>query len=274
MKSEASKVYDNIYTTASTWIVIIIAVYVGVRAFLADILFEEWGAVWTTALDIVIAAFLGLICWRIYKRVLRKKKDKWKDDHKEIWVEGLWLSIHFKDSIRIGTVEIMQEFDLIEATGKNTSPKGYGTDEITTWSYDMGRVINNIAGVRFDYIGCYSATKAGNPTEIKGLHMAAMTRNDKDSVYEMSGFFGDVISNKDDAKKVSAKHGQFYLFKASPDCERHLRNKNGVIDYNELRTLHTHEDYYNDPYAEKLREFIALLEEQNNNRKKPPPKKL
>ena len=48
---------------------------------------------------------------------------KWIRENKKIWIKGLWLHIHVKKEIRVGTVEIRQNFNTINAKGHNIRPK-------------------------------------------------------------------------------------------------------------------------------------------------------
>ena len=268
MKSKASEVYESISLASSSIITTCMSAYAVIIVYLLwSRVTGDWGRIETLALDIAMLVSPLLICVLIPKVVKKNKINKWKLDHKKLWVEGLWLSIHVKENIMIGTVEIVQEFDLIKATGENTSPKGYGTDDITSWEYDLG-IVKDDTG--FCYIGCYSAIKGADQTVYKGIHMLKMTRNKEEGgdVLQMDGFFGDAVRDNNDAEKIRDKHGQLYLFKMSPECKEYLINKDGGIDYDKLRELHENKSYEKEAYTIKLIEQLEKLEKQREENSK------
>lgn len=66
----------------------------------------------------------------IYKIVEFIYIKHWIRCNKNIWIKGIWLHIHVKDEIRIGTVKFKQNFHDIEADGHNIYPDGLDYD---TW---------------------------------------------------------------------------------------------------------------------------------------------
>lgn len=58
----------------------------------------------------------------IYAVVKKIYCQKWIRENKKIWIKGFWLHIHVKKEIRIGTVEIRQNFNTVNAKGHNIRP--------------------------------------------------------------------------------------------------------------------------------------------------------
>lgn len=212
-----------------------------------------------------------LIATLIFLVVFGYEKLQWKKKYKSIWVGGLWLSIHVKENgkIRIGTVEIDQDFHQIKAKGINVSPSIYeGEGEYKTeWNYQMGEVTKHDGSLR--YIGCYKAYKdiAKDDTYNSGIHTLKNFSSGSKDIRRMEGRFNDVVKMKKGSIEPidTTEHcGQLYLFRIEPDCERHLRNsseKNG-IDFEKLKCLHEQSRFKCEPYVEKIKDLLIAHSEQ------------
>ena len=210
---------------------------------------------------IICAAFEFILFssleWVIYEFTCFIYSKTWRKSHKDIWVEGIWLSIHEKEHIRVGTVEISQTYYSITATGNNITPNGYNTvsSYVTNWTYLTGIVAHDKnKGVR-DYIACYSADK-DNGISNNGLHMLNIVQaNGKGFPIEMSGRFSDVFKaygENIDAIDPRDHCGKLYLFKlVSEPCKKFLMEDCEHVNLTKLAKLHLQDEYKNEPYVKK-----------------------
>lgn len=184
----------------------------------------------------------------------------WIRKNKKIWIKGIWLHIHVKDEIRIGTVKFKQNFHTIEADGHNIYPYGLGYDtwRETKWYYLFGKISDG--NIRFtDLLGFYRAGHAGNQNEKDGIH--SLELNDPKTgklTASMQGIFKDTVKEGDVV--IDDKRGDLFFFRADDEVLNFLRKgDSGSIDYERLSKLHLQEQFQNEPYVKQLKKSINKL---------------
>ncbi len=185
----------------------------------------------------------------------------WKHRNRSIWLEGMWLHIHVKNNIRVGTVEIKQHFNEIGGIGHNISPNSADKKD-TTWSYVTGWV-EDVNGAR-DFVAYYKATKVKSNSTRDGVHALSLeTPNQKNKfTTQMIGAFRDTFAIESDSinvVNVGDHAGELFFFKMSKKCRDYLIDENG-FSYPKLSTLHTLEEFSSEPYVIKLREILQQPE--------------
>ncbi len=182
----------------------------------------------------------------------------WKKRNKKIWVKGKWLHIHVKNNIRIGAVEIRQNFSTITAKGHNVFPEGHSPNnkKDTTWNYLLGKVVDD--ETKRDFIGCYSAQDIKNQITKEGIHVLQILTPDSTNGYPniMMGGFKDTFSIGETITLSANDHaGQLFFYKMDKKCQEYLYDVNG-LRYDRLASLHNNPDFANNPYVMKLKEYI------------------
>lgn len=167
--------------TGLTTIVILIAliqIYVSISA--GDVLWQ-FLIIQNETLRAVVKGLLDCFVFSILYGILYFLVDLfyrtlWIYRNKRIFIQGKWLHIHKKDPIRIGVVDIKQEFENIYATAENIAPEGQQEKayQVTSWKYMMATVHADSSTVR-DVIGCYTATKKDSNISNDGMHMLNIT---------------------------------------------------------------------------------------------------
>lgn len=189
----------------------------------------------------------------------------WKHNNKSIWLEGKWLHIHVKNNIRVGTVEIKQYFNEIGGIGHNISIDSADKKD-TTWSYVTGRVEDiNGAG---DFVAYYAATKVGSSSTRNGVHVLSLESSNQKNKYtpQLLGIFSDTYDKELDSiniVNVGEHSGGLFFFRMSNKCKNYLYDENG-FSYSKLSTLHTKDEFADEPYVIKLKEILQQKKEQSN----------
>ncbi len=138
----------------------------------------------------------------------------------KIWIKGLWLHIHVKKEIRVGTVEIRQNFNTINAKGHNIRPKTAESEtppKETTWFYTLCKVVDDDSAR--DFIGCYQASNISQQTTKDGIHVMQIIGCDSKTGFanRMVGVFRDTVRiSPDSVVDIGNQAGQLYFFSAFP----------------------------------------------------------
>lgn len=251
----------------STAIFIVICVVQIVNAFI-DIgyiqnLFPHLAKWVVQLIDIVINLLLYSVLY-IWIFDICAKVDKWIwiKKHPRMYIRGKWLHIHDKEKLRIGVVDIKQEYDHFEARGQNFSYLGVPAedDHVTVWTYKMAIVKDDKSNC--DYLGCYSADKRVNETQ-DGMHMLTVGRVDSKTGYPiyMRGGFADtfkVNSKEDKNPPVVNNHcGNLYLYKMSKKLEEYLYDAgSGEALEKKVAGLCKHPDFQDEPFVQEYRECM------------------
>ena len=114
------------------------------------------------------------------------------------------MHIHKKDITRIGYLHIDQDFDKLHVYGYNTNPNAKEKHApITTWKYEVGRVIKNIThsshDAEFEYYGSYCAERKMPLDDVRkvkyGVHRLEIMPSVDGLPKRMEGYFGDTAKN-------------------------------------------------------------------------------
>lgn len=251
-------VYKRIFKISVTFFLVLIQCYIMLIELGIDI--YKLLHIENVSVQIIFSFILQLFVFSlaygiIYMITFLSYKKYWITKNKNIYVKGLWLQIHIKDSIRIGTVKIKQNFYTIEATGRNLIPKTNNSEisqKITNWYYYMGKVAND--GTARDFIGCYTATKQDVDVNNDGIHILKIITNKNGEPVRLDGKFSDTFSITDeDVNLLNVKEhkGQLILFKMSEQCQNYLIDNTG-FRYDLLEKIHKERDFQNEPFVYEL----------------------
>ncbi len=211
-------------------------------------------------LQILIFTFSYIIVYFIVEKIYILN---WISKHKSIWLQGTWLHIHVNKNtqeIRIGFVEIYQNFLTIKARGTNFYPEGCGKDKQreTTWDYVIGKIFEDEH--KRDFIGVYEAKDKFSLVPRNGIHSLTIERGNDGFPCKMVGKFGDTVELDNFSQSISSTAGQLYFFKPSSKCKEYIfsgdRNKR-IFD------LHTIEDFNSEPYVYQLNTIINQTNKAN-----------
>lgn len=186
----------------------------------------------------------------------------WIKRNPKMYIRGKWLHIHDKPKLRIGVVDIKQEYDHFEARGQNFSYLGAPErdNHVTIWTYKIAVVKDDKSNC--DYLGCYSADKRMDETQ-DGMHMLTVGEIDQKTGYPtyLRGGFADTfkVKNKEDkTPPVISNHcGDLYLYKMSKKLEDYLYHiDSGEILEKRVVELCNHPDFQDEPFVQKYRECM------------------
>lgn len=263
-----SKENKRIYNISVSIFLFLLEIYILIVINFVDIF--NYSMINNFFVQIVLQAITHLIVFTlsftiIYKVTKAIYINLWIQKNKKIWIKGIWLHIHVKDEIRIGTVRFKQNFHTIEAEGHNIYPYGLGYDtwRETKWYYLFGKISDD--NIRFtDLLGFYRAGHAGNQSEKDGIH--SLELNDPKSgkqTTSMHGIFKDTVKEGDVV--VDDKRGDLFFFRADEEVLRFLRKgDSGSIDYERLSKLHLQEQFQNEPYVKQLKKSIKKIKTRKN----------
>ena len=180
----------------------------------------------------------------------------WIFNHKNIWLKGTWLHIHVKktdNEIRVGFVDISQNFYTIKASGTNLYPEFEGAPKQreTSWDYVLGKIFED--DYKRDFIGVYEAADMFNHIPRNGIHSLKIELGGNGFPNLMVGKFGDAVELDEQNANGGNDSGQLYLFKPSNRCKKYfaLGNRNKLI-----YDLHNIDEYSDEPYVCKLKSII------------------
>lgn len=178
----------------------------------------------------------------------------WIHNNHKLWIEGVWLHIHIKNKIRIGKVEMSQDFYDVRARGLNIDPVVGGNE--TYWSYYMAKVRDDITPE--DFIGWYAAKKTDSGVHNNGIHLLTFNYDNNDFPHEMHGHFRDTFQITNDSVSdtdISEHIGRLILFRPSKECLDYLTDGNS-FDLDKLKTLHLNLSFQNEPYVHELNRIL------------------
>lgn len=226
---EDDKVYKQIFLWSSGLMMFLLTIYFVFLNCGFDFLNMDF--IENEALQIVanvLIQFFGTVginvC--IYGLVYKIFEYKWKKNNKDIYIRGEWLTIHNKENIRIGIVNIHQSFKTIKAEAYNISPKVEGIKQKpkSNWEYSCVSLSpEQLVGVRL--LGCYVSKK--DSEDIMGVHQInsiEINENVDKFPYKMSGKFFDTVKNN--GKKViniNDNIGEIYFYKMTPQIKEYLK---------------------------------------------------
>lgn len=263
------------------------------NSFLSEMIPSGFGQIVVQIITMFLSA--DLLYKIIQHFVTYKHCLEWRSANKNIWVKGLWLHIHDKKKVRVGVVDIDQDFYSITVEGYNVSPKSYNMDE-SRWTHLLGRIVKT--DNQHTIYGYYE-NKHGFDGTKGGMHeFDILNTSNNQYPIQMKGFFRDLINSK--GQDISNSVGEIFLYRLTeetPYYHKIIDNKSGLISYdrlvdeitkymekkakfNEFRKHHPQEklvqdDYFdaeffayiNDPFLRKLETVLNKYEQQQKEEK-------
>lgn len=257
--SKNEDIYKNIFITVSGVFLALVQIYLilifnGFDLFGFSMIENAIIRIFCQVLiQIIIFSILYII---LYNIVYRAKTALWIKHNKDLWVQGIWLHIHIKNNIRIGFVDIKQNFYEVIAKGHNIDPISAEDEEhITNWSYLMGQVANNKTAR--DFIGYYKAHKQDKDISNDGMHALTVIEKNDGFPCIMRGNFYDTFKITDDSidRILANEHsGLLLFFKPSKRCLEFLNAENSILE--NLRKLPNEPRFANEEYVKELNKIM------------------
>lgn len=204
----------------------------------------------------------NILYWLVLEAVFYFKEKSWAKRHKDLWMRGKWLHIHIKtdNAIRIGMVDIQQNFYEIKVDAMNVSYLKKKGSTTTKWGYYSAK-LSEESGTP-NMIGCYKSIKEGMTMGNQGIHSLFIKNRDKKSQYpiELSGMFSDTF--KMEKKNMEPVHpgdhcGKLMLFRLSKKMENTLY-RSGHLNIEKLRTIDQDVNYADEPFVKELKELKTI----------------
>lgn len=200
--------------------------------------------------------------WVVLGAISLYKEKKWIGVHKDLWLRGKWLHIHIKTdgSIRIGVVNILQNYYEVKVDATNISYPGKKDSTTTKWGYYSAK-LSEESGVP-NVIGCYKAIKEGMTLGNQGIHSLFIKNWDEKDRFpiELSGKFSDTFRmEKSDMSPVHpGDHcGRLMMFRMSGRMEKTLY-QSGRLNEEKLRTIDQDVNYGDEAFVKTLKEHKEL----------------
>lgn len=269
VESNASgQAYKNIALVDLAILLALIEVYytAGLRGFFSG-LFAIENQVTLDIIDSAIEVVLfGVVYTVIYSAISFFYRAVWISKNREFYVQGQWLHIHKKDTLRIGVVDITQDFYNINASAENVTPNipgHYVHNKRTQWSYIIGEVDSDHSS--WEYVACYEAKKTDVGDNNSGLHMLKIRRGTDGYPVGMDGRFSDIFKASDTLGSEINSHqrqGELHLYRMSKEVKKHLY-ENGHLDYDRLEDLCNNERFQDELFVRDLKKFAAGMGKDN-----------
>lgn len=224
----------------------------GVFHFSSDII----TAVLEGALELV--SFFG-VQTLVYTIQLRRAENRWAAANKELLLKGRWLHIHDKDNIRIGVVEIQQNFTQLKVKGFNVNPLNPQQDNPgrTKWSYVTCTLMpRDLTGIEF--FGSYAARKADG-TINQGIHIfhTLDTSSETGLPTYLNGNFCDSFRvGETTLSNIHDRKGEIHLFRMTPALEEIIFDNKGV-NYKKLSEILSVKGLDDEPFIAMLNLIVA-----------------
>lgn len=215
-------------------------------------------------ISILEDVLFGVLYLIIFKLVYYIITIIWIRKHRSIYVRGKWLHIHKKDDIRIGVVNIKQDFYTIGATGYNVSPNlpnYYSPNKHTVWKYLLGHV--NFDETARDVTACYEAVKTNCNITNNGMHTLTISVGTDGYPIKMDGYFSDTVRIDENKINIDNHHGQLYMFRMSKEIEKYLYTGKG-LNYRNLENICSNISFENEQFIIKLKSIISECKVNNN----------
>lgn len=213
-------------------------------------------------LDIAVDTLLttGLYLFMYYLVRFIFDRFFWIPQNKDKMLQGEWLHIHDKDSVRVGVVNIRQYYLNYEVSAENLHPGLAKVEDKpkTIWNY-IGSSLNPAGDTGIKFIGCYIAKRLGNQNSYKqGIHVFESVELDQKHYPKMlKGTQGDTIEpGKKNQVKISDKAGSIYFYRMTPALRAAI-TKNGEYDDLSISNLADDPTVQNEEYVIQLKKILA-----------------
>ncbi len=194
----------------------------------------------------------------IYQIAFHIISRKWINENKDKFLQGRWLHIHGKDNVRIGVVDIKQNFLDIEAKAFNISPNGVPDKGKTHWNYIDSEIQPKALGSNVALFGCY-VTRKSNLSNKQGIHTLYFEEGFEDFPTKLSGSFCDCLNfEKNSVKEIKDGTGRLILHKISPRLNDYLY-PNGIFKEENLKGILENKDFAGEPFVQDLKEVMSQL---------------
>ena len=190
------------------------------NSFVAWLVNTGWG---TRIITLVMKYFSLMVIFLFLHWVIGIwNRNRWVKKNKFYYLQGTWATVHMKDngSVRLGVLEIRQNYYDIEADAKNiwkyhrgsiedaktrqenglplsVSPERFDDQKVTDWHYYTAKLYGKSKDF-IDVVGCYSANKrVVNDVNI-GTHLLEIDNDYNSYPYPvaMHGTFADTIRHE------------------------------------------------------------------------------
>ena len=199
-------------------------------------------------------ATLSVLFWVLHKVIGFWNRQMWVRKNKYYYLQGTWATVHVKDngSVRLGVMEIRQNYYDIEADAKNIWKSHRGTIEdartpqenglpvsvslnrfddqkVTDWHYYTAKLYGKSKDF-IDVVGCYSANKRVMNDRNIGTHLLEIDSDYDSHPYPVSmhGTFADNIRRENVEKwremqdaqmaaDMGDHRGNLYFVKLTPE---------------------------------------------------------
>ena len=213
-------------------------------------------------LDIVMNTLLttGLYLFMYYFVRFVHDRFFWIPKNKDKMLQGEWMHIHDKDSVRVGVVKIRQYYLDYEVSAENLHPGLAKVDDKpkTIWNY-IGSELNPVGDTGIKFIGCYIAKRLGNQNSYKqGIHVFESVELDKKHYPKMlKGTQGDTIEpGKKSQEKITDKAGSIYFYRMTPALKKAI-TKNGEFDDLAISNIADDPTVQDQEYVIQLKKILA-----------------
>lgn len=205
-----------------------------------------------------IAGFFGIQSM-VYGAVMRHTETEWAKNNKEMLLQGKWLHIHDKDNVRIGVVDIDQNFTQLKVKAFNINPLDPKISDKgrTKWSYITSKLYpRELTGIEF--FGSYAARKADG-TINQGVHIFHTMDVSSETGIPMylNGHFCDSFRVSEQVvDDINNRKGEIHLFRMTPALEDLIFIENGV-DYARLGNILKETSLEDEPFYRMLSKVVA-----------------
>lgn len=205
-----------------------------------------------------IVGFFGIQSM-VYTAVLRHTETEWAKSNKEMLLQGKWLHIHDKDNVRIGVVDIEQNFTQLKVKAFNINPlsPSISNKGRTKWSYITCKLYpRELTGIEF--FGSYAARKADG-TINQGIHIFHTMDVSSETgipMYLNGNFCDSFRVSEREVDDISDRKGEIHLFRMTPALEEIIYNCNGV-DYVRLGSILKESGLEDEPFYQMLSRVVA-----------------
>lgn len=259
-KKSTNDILKQIFISSSAIMLIVLQLYLLLISNGVDLInFSFLGSnskesiFWRFVFQIIGFSVINIV---IYWLVFVIVKFSWLMKNKDKIIQGMWLSIHDKDNVRIGIVNIEQSFLDITVEGFNISPNDPSIPDKgkTEWNY-ITATMNPEGLGRTKLFGCFTSQRPDRTTN-QGIHTFNTLSYKNGYPVKMNGIFLNTLTFSDnDVTDVKDQKGYITLYKLSPKMEHDLCNEYG-IDEEKLANLINNPDFADEPFVVDLKKII------------------
>lgn len=154
--------------------------------------------------------------------IIKGYKFLWIKSHLDIYVDGQWIVVHEKSTVRIGIADIEQDFFDVQANAFNINTNKTDNTKKTQWHY-IGTAFKPDINSDIRFIGSYLACRKDEPSK-QGIQMYNEFEFDDKCLVRMKGEFGDVLRAKNGMSSQDAndKTGKIHMYKLTKKLREYI----------------------------------------------------